>query len=194
MIDYTTGTLAAFGTLIALQRRALYGGSYLVRVSLVQTATWLRGLGLAPESRLEDAKQVTPDEVRGWSIREETGFGPVTHLAPAGRDVGDAGALATAGGSAGDERGSVAYLTLPLREGGLTLRSTEPRMTQSATRHAACARWPRRRAAGFRTGGIPGSGRGGRSDSPPPSARETTAATRSADCLNTQCISTTPPS
>ncbi|HUO89551.1 MAG TPA: CoA transferase [Rhizomicrobium sp.] len=80
--DYTTGFLAAYGSLIALQRRALYGGSYLVRVSLAQTAMWIRALGLAPESRLEDARQVTPDEVRGWSITSETGFGPMTHLRP----------------------------------------------------------------------------------------------------------------
>jgi hypothetical protein len=77
--DYTTGFLAAFGTLVALQRRALYGGSYLVRVSLVQTAMWLRGLGLAPDA---EGQQVTPDEVRGWSIHEDTGFGPMTHLRP----------------------------------------------------------------------------------------------------------------
>jgi crotonobetainyl-CoA:carnitine CoA-transferase CaiB-like acyl-CoA transferase len=80
--DYTTGFLAAFGSLIALQRRALYGGSYLVRVSLAQTAMWIRRLGLAPESRLEHARQVTPDEVRGWSIQSDTGFGPMTHLRP----------------------------------------------------------------------------------------------------------------
>ncbi len=40
--DYTTGFLAAFGSLIALQRRALYGGSYLVRVSLCQTGMWVQ--------------------------------------------------------------------------------------------------------------------------------------------------------
>ena len=41
LTDYTTGFLAAFGSLIALQRRALYGGSYLVRVSLSQTGMML---------------------------------------------------------------------------------------------------------------------------------------------------------
>lgn len=80
--DYTTGFLAAFGTLLALQRRALYGGSYLVRVSLCQTATWLRGLGLADEGRLDTAKDITADEIASWSIRSETGFGPMTHLRP----------------------------------------------------------------------------------------------------------------
>jgi crotonobetainyl-CoA:carnitine CoA-transferase CaiB-like acyl-CoA transferase len=80
--DYTTGYLAAFGTMLALQRRALYGGSYLVRVSLVQTAMWLRGLGLAGEERLEAVRDADAAEIASYSIRSESGFGPVTHLRP----------------------------------------------------------------------------------------------------------------
>jgi crotonobetainyl-CoA:carnitine CoA-transferase CaiB-like acyl-CoA transferase len=77
--DYTTGFLAAFGSMIALQRRALYGGSYLVRVSLAQTGVWIRGLGVA------DAKvtPLAPDEIAAFRIRsEDTGFGPMAHLRP----------------------------------------------------------------------------------------------------------------
>ena len=81
--DYTTGYLAAFGSLVALNRRARYGGSYLVRVSLAQTAMWIRSLGLAGEDRLEEVETIRPDEIRTFSIRSETGFGPVTHLRPA---------------------------------------------------------------------------------------------------------------
>ena len=80
--DYTTGFLAAYGSLIALQRRALYGGSYLVRVSLAQTAMWIRGLGLAGEARLTDARALSDAEIAAWSIRSQTGFGPMTHLRP----------------------------------------------------------------------------------------------------------------
>jgi crotonobetainyl-CoA:carnitine CoA-transferase CaiB-like acyl-CoA transferase len=80
--DYTTGFLAAFGTLIALQRRALYGGSYLVRVSLAQTAMWIRGLGLAREARLSEVQALSTDEIARFSIRSETGFGAMTHLRP----------------------------------------------------------------------------------------------------------------
>jgi crotonobetainyl-CoA:carnitine CoA-transferase CaiB-like acyl-CoA transferase len=80
--DYTTGFLAAFGTMVALQRRALYGGSYLVRVSLCQTATWLRSLGVADEIRLDEAVSLTPEEIASFSIRSNTGFGPVRHLRP----------------------------------------------------------------------------------------------------------------
>jgi len=80
--DYTTGFLAAFGTMIALYRRAVYGGSYLVRASLCQTATWIRALGIAPESRLDEAIALTPEEIASFSIRSDTGFGPLTHLRP----------------------------------------------------------------------------------------------------------------
>ncbi len=80
--DYTTGFLAAFGTLVALHRRALYGGSYLVRVSLAQTATWLRGFGLSGEERLASATASSEDEISSFSIHSETGFGGMTHLRP----------------------------------------------------------------------------------------------------------------
>jgi crotonobetainyl-CoA:carnitine CoA-transferase CaiB-like acyl-CoA transferase len=43
--DHACGYLAAFGTMVALARRATRGGSYLVRVSLAQTGHWFRGLG-----------------------------------------------------------------------------------------------------------------------------------------------------
>jgi crotonobetainyl-CoA:carnitine CoA-transferase CaiB-like acyl-CoA transferase len=80
--DYTTGYLAAYGSLIALQRRALYGGSYLVRVSLAQTAMWIRALGLADDERLAEAQMLRPEEIASFSIKSETGFGPMTHLRP----------------------------------------------------------------------------------------------------------------
>ncbi|MBA4011732.1 MAG: hypothetical protein C0481_07685 [Phenylobacterium sp.] len=80
--DYTTGFLAAFGTLVALHRRARYGGSYLVRVSLVQTATWLRGLGLKSDDDLAQVQPANPTEIDGWRIDSPSGFGPVRHLRP----------------------------------------------------------------------------------------------------------------
>jgi crotonobetainyl-CoA:carnitine CoA-transferase CaiB-like acyl-CoA transferase len=80
--DYTTGFLAAFGSMVALQRRALYGGSYLVRVSLARTAMWLRSLGLAGEERLTTAKALEENEIASYSLHSETGFGGMTHLRP----------------------------------------------------------------------------------------------------------------
>ncbi|MEJ0025688.1 MAG: CoA transferase [Rhizomicrobium sp.] len=80
--DYATGFLAAFGTMIALERRARYGGSHLVRVSLAQTAVWMRGMGLAGEDRLAATQPLTAEEIAAWSIGSDTGFGPMTYLRP----------------------------------------------------------------------------------------------------------------
>jgi crotonobetainyl-CoA:carnitine CoA-transferase CaiB-like acyl-CoA transferase len=45
MNDYTTGYFAAAGAMMALRRRAVEGGSWLVMVSLTQTSTWYLRLG-----------------------------------------------------------------------------------------------------------------------------------------------------
>lgn len=45
ILDHAAGHLLAFGTLAALRRQALEGGSWEVRVSLAGTAHWLRSLG-----------------------------------------------------------------------------------------------------------------------------------------------------
>ena len=78
--DYTTGYLAAFGTLLALQRRAQYGGSYWVRVSLSRTGTWIRDLGLRSKPKL---RALTKRELRRMSNAADTSWGPVSHLNPA---------------------------------------------------------------------------------------------------------------
>jgi crotonobetainyl-CoA:carnitine CoA-transferase CaiB-like acyl-CoA transferase len=83
--DYTTGYLAAFGSLIALHRRALWGGSYLVRVSLAQTGVWLRGLGIAGPERLEAVVPLSEAETASFKIKSQTGYGGMTHLRPAVR-------------------------------------------------------------------------------------------------------------
>ena len=83
--DYTTGFLAAFGSLVALQRRALYGGSYLVRVSLCQTATWVRRLGIAGEDRAHGAQQLEAEEIHGFLTTSHGGYGRMSHLRPAVR-------------------------------------------------------------------------------------------------------------
>jgi len=80
--DYTTGYLAAFGSLIALKYRALYGGSYLVRVSLSQTGMWIRQLGLAEKESLNTVEMLDGDEIRSFAVSSDTGFGPMSHLRP----------------------------------------------------------------------------------------------------------------
>ena len=56
VLDYVTGYLAAFGAMTALARRAEDGGSYHVRLSLCQTARWLKRLG-----RLSEDVNCVPD-------------------------------------------------------------------------------------------------------------------------------------
>ena len=76
--DYTTGYLAALGTMAALRRRSIEGGAYHVRASLCQTATWIA----------EDGPCVDPTTATGlgditpWLIEEPTPYGTLTHLTP----------------------------------------------------------------------------------------------------------------
>lgn len=81
--DYTTGYLAALGTLLALVRRAREGGSYHVRASLAQTGMWLHRLG----GRTSDGDAGAPDgleaeEIARLSTSSDTPYGRLTHLAP----------------------------------------------------------------------------------------------------------------
>jgi hypothetical protein len=91
--DYTTGYLAAFGTLVALARRAREGGSYHVRASLAQTGMWLHRYGsdaLDPDSptSVEDAVRpgspegFSAEELASWSTETETPYGRIQHLKP----------------------------------------------------------------------------------------------------------------
>ena len=75
--DHATGYLAAFGTLVALARRAQQGGSYLVRVSLAQTGHWFKALG-----RVEATVDAEPDNADIADLLESTAtaFGRVEHL------------------------------------------------------------------------------------------------------------------
>ena len=50
-LDYIAGYLGALGAMVGLARRAEQGGSWLVRVSLVQVAHWLAGLGTVDPSK-----------------------------------------------------------------------------------------------------------------------------------------------
>jgi crotonobetainyl-CoA:carnitine CoA-transferase CaiB-like acyl-CoA transferase len=76
--DYTTGYLAALGTMAALRRRSIEGGSYHVRASLCQTATWIA----------QDGPCVDPSTATGlgdltpWLMEQATPFGTLTHLGP----------------------------------------------------------------------------------------------------------------
>lgn len=75
-LDYVTGYLAAAGAMRALALRAEAGGSYLVRVSLCQTAHWLQA-----QPRV-DANDVGRLKVEHLMMTSDTPFGRLTHLAP----------------------------------------------------------------------------------------------------------------
>jgi crotonobetainyl-CoA:carnitine CoA-transferase CaiB-like acyl-CoA transferase len=71
-LDHASGYLLAFGTLAALLRRAEEGGSWHVRVSLVGTGAWLRGLGrlregfAVPAPRFEEIGDLVEESDSGW--------------------------------------------------------------------------------------------------------------------------------
>jgi len=82
-IDYLTGYLMAFGTLVALRKRAHEGGSWLVRLSLAQVGRWLQQQG---ELTTPGLAEVTPEfgqaELEQWMMSSDTPMGRLTHLAP----------------------------------------------------------------------------------------------------------------
>ena len=78
--DYTTGYLAAFGALTALERRARVGGTYWVRVSLARTGVWIRSLG---RRRSAAARPLEPAEIEALQEQMDTPWGPACYLRPA---------------------------------------------------------------------------------------------------------------
>jgi len=82
-IDFLTGYLMAFGTMVALRRRVREGGSWHVRISLAQVGRWLVGRGEVPGAELKDVpKDFTSAEIERWSMISETPSGRLQHLAP----------------------------------------------------------------------------------------------------------------
>ena len=77
--DYTTGYLAALGTLVALGRRAREGGSYHVRASLTQTGMWFTRLG----PTCDPAAATGPGDPSELTSEADTAWGRLTYLAPA---------------------------------------------------------------------------------------------------------------
>jgi len=84
VLDYVTGYLGSFGAMEALRRRATEGGSWLVRVSLVQTAHWLKRLGrFGPSEDARDLPDPELQDVMDLTMETESPFGTIRHLAPA---------------------------------------------------------------------------------------------------------------
>src|SRR5476649_1932562 len=82
-IDYCTGYLMAFGAMVALERRAREGGSWLVRISLAQVGKWIVDLGEVPAAALKDVpSEFSAEELDRWSMVSNTPSGPLRHLKP----------------------------------------------------------------------------------------------------------------
>ena len=82
-IDYVSGYLMAFGTMLALARRAQEGGSWLVRVSLARTGRWIVERGLLDRATLADVPNDLPvEEINQLTGETITPIGKLRHLAP----------------------------------------------------------------------------------------------------------------
>ncbi len=82
-IDFLTGYLMAFGAMVALKRRALEGGSWLVRISLAQVGHWLVERGEVPLDQLKNlTKEFTPEEISAWTMVSDTPVGRLRHMSP----------------------------------------------------------------------------------------------------------------
>ena len=79
-LDYITGYLAAFVIMEALRRRATEGGSYWIRLSLLQTAHWLNNLGRV--KNFESCKNPSAEEIADLLETVDTPFGTLQHLKP----------------------------------------------------------------------------------------------------------------
>jgi crotonobetainyl-CoA:carnitine CoA-transferase CaiB-like acyl-CoA transferase len=82
VVDHATGCLGALGAIMALVRRAREGGSYLVRVSLAQTARWVDGLGRVSGHGVADQ---TLAGVQDLLAECDSPFGRLRYVAPAAR-------------------------------------------------------------------------------------------------------------
>ncbi|MBO0764892.1 MAG: CoA transferase, partial [Hyphomicrobiaceae bacterium] len=77
-LDHASGYLMAFGAMLALARRLREGGSWLVRVSLAQTAHWLTQLGRIQSGF--DCPEPTRAEIESMLDRMDTPFGHLTFI------------------------------------------------------------------------------------------------------------------
>ena len=79
-LDHATGYLIAYATMLALQRRAVDGGSYHVRLSLAQTGQFLQAL---PRCGLHEAAEaLQADEVAAFLQTSESAWGQLQAIAP----------------------------------------------------------------------------------------------------------------
>ncbi|MGE0423290.1 MAG: CoA transferase [Reyranellaceae bacterium] len=78
--DYIAGYVGALGIMLALHKRATEGGSWLVRLSLVQVAHWIGGLGTVDASSART--ELTDEEIAAITMETDGPFGRLRHLKP----------------------------------------------------------------------------------------------------------------
>ena len=78
--DYTTGYLAAYGTLLAMGMRAREGGSYHVKASLCQSAMFVQRQRRV--DYLEEGMEISPDLIADITLTTDTPYGVMKHLGP----------------------------------------------------------------------------------------------------------------
>jgi hypothetical protein len=79
-IDYVSGHLMAYGTAVALERRAREGGSWLVRVALARVGRWIADHGTLAASGVE--ADVPEAELAGYCAEMDSPIGRLRYLAP----------------------------------------------------------------------------------------------------------------
>ena len=79
-IDYVSGYLMAFGTAVALERRAREGGSWLVRVALARVGQWIVDHGLTSFDGI--AADVPAAELARYCAEMDAPIGRLTYLKP----------------------------------------------------------------------------------------------------------------
>jgi crotonobetainyl-CoA:carnitine CoA-transferase CaiB-like acyl-CoA transferase len=80
-IDYVSGYLMAFGALVALERRAREGGSWLVRVSLARTGKWIVDRGYN-ENFAAVARELEEETLTGLLMETKGPSATFRHLKP----------------------------------------------------------------------------------------------------------------
>jgi len=77
--DYVCGFLSAYATILALRQRLKAGGSYHIRISLVQTGNWIRSLRRSatwPEKSLQE------EDIKEYLDKVESEWGSLQYLKP----------------------------------------------------------------------------------------------------------------
>jgi CoA-transferase family III len=81
--DYITGYLLAYATMLALKRRTVEGGSWMVRMSLARVGRFIRSLGLVDATDYERLGRSVPErDLASYRTASASPVGQLGHLRP----------------------------------------------------------------------------------------------------------------